>query len=311
MSSWSSANGRVMDRGFSLVPLRAIILEGELPSRWPDDALAVLMALLAHENSRTRVACPSLDRLAVLAGVSKETAARATDDLARAGWLQKRRLLAPGGRSRFEYTFCYDRRDAGDNSGHWFRIEHHIVWGGVWAAMSPGCRRLYLALLALSSDGRFALLWPGDGAFWQEVFEETYLGEAFVRARFVYAKHLAPINLQALAGIEPRTFQRAWGWLTTAGLVVDNDPDVWPDDPSGMVLDHFEEGVVMPYLPGIHSPAVVERLKRLAKEAEKTKAIAPGARRLVNRTRAMRHAPRHDATLIPQKRDTGEPEQGF
>jgi hypothetical protein len=300
-----------MDRGFSLGPLRETILDGELRSRWPDDTLAVLVVLMAHESSRTRVAGPSLDRLAALAGVSKETAAKATDGLARTDWLQKRRLPVPGGRSRFEYTFLYSRRGAGDKSCRWFRLEHHIVLRGAWAAMPPATRRLYLTLLALSSDGRFALLWPGDGASWREVFEETYLGETFTRARFVSAKHLAPRNLQALAGLEPRTFQRSWSWLTTNKLVVDNGPGVWPDDPSGMVLDHFADGVVMPYLPDIHSSAVVERLQRLAKEAEEAEAVTPGARRLVNRTRTMRHSHPKTATLTTPKRDTGEPEQCF
>lgn len=303
-----------MDRGFSLVPLRGTILDGELRSRWPDDALAVLVVLLAHENSRTRVACPSLDRLAVLAGVAKETAARATDDLARVGWISKRRLSVPGGRSRFEYTFLYSRRGTGDNSGRWFRLEHHIVLGGAWAAMPPATRRLYLALLALSSDGRFALLWPGDGASWREVFEENYLGEAFTRARFVSAKHLAPPNLQALAGLEPRTFQRSWNWLTASGLVVDNDPEVWPESPKEapeLILDHFKEGIVMPYLPDIHAPAVAERLQRLAKEAEKAEVVTPGARRLVSRTRTRRHSHPKTTTLTTQKRDTGEPEQCY
>lgn len=59
---------------FFLVPIKGTILRGDFEEQWPDIELAVLLVLLAHENRESRIASPSLGRIAALAGISKTSA---------------------------------------------------------------------------------------------------------------------------------------------------------------------------------------------------------------------------------------------
>lgn len=293
-----------MVAGFLLLPLRLSIAEGKL-HQMDDQVLATLVVLIAHESARTRCACPSQDRMAILAGISKQAVATAVDWLAAAGWLRKSRLPAQGGRTRFQYHMRYDRYLRGDASGKWLRLESYVVLNGLWAAMPPSARRLYLTLMALS--------WSGSSMFitednqWDWFLEQRYSGAG----RFVDARYLAPLELRRLAGIGPRTFTRAWAWLKTEGLLeLVSDGS---DEGGGVPC---RAGVLLENTPDRHSSAVLARLARLKEEVL---SVPPGAKRLLRHTRRIaesKHVVEKTQLGLPQTRrpkvsDTTEPEQVF
>lgn len=80
--------------GFLLLPLGGLAREGKLAG-WTDRSIAVLPAILAHENASTRLAWPSVARVAALAGVGKEAVRGAVDSLESGGWFS--RVMRPGG----------------------------------------------------------------------------------------------------------------------------------------------------------------------------------------------------------------------
>jgi len=270
-----------------------------------DHALTTLVVLIAHESARTRIACPSQDRMAILAGISKQAVATAVDGLAVARWLQKSRLPAPGGRTRFQYHMTYARYVRGDTSASWLRLESHMVLNGIWAVMPPSVRRLYLCLLAMS--------WSGDTALITEDNERDWLLEprSSGAGRFVDARYLEPSELRRLVRIEPRTFTRAWAWLTAEKLLEPVSDDSYENENSVC-----REGVFLANLPDLYAPAVLERIAKLKSDAS---FVTPGAKRLLRHTRrtsgsgqtrkkTRRGLPQ---TLRPQVPDTTEPEQVF
>lgn len=290
--------------GFLLLPLKQRILEGRLP-QMDDHALATLVVLIAHEAAKTRIACPSQDRMAILAGISKQAVALAVDELAAAGWLQKSRLPASGGRTRFQYHMTYARYTRGDTSGRWLRLERHIVLNGVWAVMPPSVRRLYLCLLAMS--------WSGNSAFITEDNERDWLLEprSSGAGRFVDVRYLEPSELRRLVRIEPRTFTRAWAWLTAEKLLEPVSDDSYEGE-----ISECREGVFLANLPDLYAPAVQERMRKLKAAAS---FVPPGAKRLLLHTlrtsggKETRKITCLDLpqTRLPPARDTTEPQQVF
>lgn len=269
---------------FVLLPLRDMILRGDF--YWLTDAeVAVLPVLVAHMNQKTRQSFPSHDRIAVLAGIGKKSVADGTTKLRDRRWLDIRKEPAPGGRTRHVYRL-YIKEYSSEERSIWLGLPAHRVFLGVWAALTPSARRLYLVLLALSWNERAALVNPEmNPQDWQE-FEPGGYGSG----RFVPAERLDPRELGDLAGIEPRTFQRAWNALLEHGLIEVNTEEV--------------EGILMPDTK-IEAPAVLARLKKLD-----DRGVTPGARRLLSRTRnrKLRHGTPKSATSGAVFDDITKPE---
>ncbi len=257
--------------GFFLLPLRLTITGGEL-QKWGNDTLAVLVVLIAHENSNTRLACPTQARIAALAGISKTTVGGALDSLARLGWLTTTVHPTRRGLGFYQkHHMKYARHRNGDKSGKWLHIERYIVANGIWAAMPPDTRRLYLTLLALS--------WGGYGtpaSYEEDVTTYACVVPAPEDGRFVDAGYLSPQKLRDMAGITQRTFTRAWNWLVDAKMIV--------GAPDGMrETENYESkgGIMLTYNSSLQVPAVLERVARAKADIAK---LTPGAKRLMTRT---------------------------
>ncbi len=286
--------------GMVFLPLRQTVLAGNL-FKWDDNILAVLPVLIAHENAQTRLARPGQERIATLAGVSKSTVSHSVNELEGGGWLRKVIVPIAGGRTRFEYRMAYARYESGDTSGRWIVVHDYIILRGIWAAMAPSTRRLYLVLLSLS--------WAGEAAGYTEDNVSDWMAETPLEenGRFVDASRLDPAYLRELAYIGPRTFARAWGWLTDNELVR-------PSEESAVVdVDFYREGVVLPFDPDRYAPVVMKRLEESKQTAART---TPGARRLITRSCKVnghsqaqkRTRPATSRTSTPGKSDTREPE---
>ncbi len=282
--------------GFLLLPLKQQILEGKL-HQMDDHVLATLVVLIAHESARTRIACPSQDRIAILAGVSQHSVASAVSALTASGWLQKSRLPASGGRTRFQYRMAYARYQNGDTSGRWLRLGSYVVLNGIWAAMPPSARRLYLALLSLSWSGSSMLITEENQ--WDWFLERRDSGAGY----FVDARYLAPSELRRLAGIEPRTFTRAWAWLKDENLLEPVSDDSDEDE-----ISECRDGVLLANLPDHYAPAVLARLARLKKEVL---AVPPDAKQLLRHTRRTsegKNTTKKTQRGLPQTRRLLEPD---
>lgn len=286
------------------LPLRQTVLAGNL-FKWDDSILAVLPVLIAHENAQTRLARPGQERIATLAGVSKSTVSHSVNELEAGGWLRKTIIPIPGGRTRFEYRMGYARYEPGDTSGKWVVVSDYIILRGIWAAMAPSTRRLYLVLLSLS--------WAGEAAGYTEDNVSDWMTETPLEenGRFVDAGRLDPEYLRDLSNLGPRTFSRAWDWFIQNEIVRASE-----EHAIELEAENYRDGIVLPFDPDRYAPAVMTRLEESRQKAART---TPGARRLITRSCKVnghsqakkRTRPATSRTTVPGKTDTREPEPVF
>ncbi|MBG0790948.1 MAG: hypothetical protein H0S80_10675 [Desulfovibrionaceae bacterium] len=299
-----------MAGNFILLPFRESIRAGEF-GYWEDSHIAVLPVLIAHENRKTRIARPSLDRIAVLAGVAKRTAAGATSSLQRSRWLTKQSIPLPGGRTRLEYRLDYTPYRERTDQGAWVRLESSLIFQGVWAVMPPSVRKLYLTLLGFSWSSHMAWV-PDDGACGDDwLIAYDHEGDL---ERFVDARYLTPPFLNNAAGLEERTGRRAWSWLMDNGFIIANG-----EGTTSSPTDLYREGIIMPDVTNLKCDSV---LRRLGSVEEITP--TPGARSRLTNTRKRQKRAMNDMasqksgqkqaqgrTLSAVQPDTREPEQVF
>ena len=225
---------------FLLLPLRQQIRDGRL-ARWSDQGLSMLVTVIAHENARTRTCWPSFDRLATLAGVRRSSSLELVKSLT-PEWLVVK--VRPR-RSPFIRLKYAPYRPGEDEAKHWLRISRALVMRGVWAAMAPSARRLYLTYLALGTWGHLA---HGE---WIQPDDFECDAQPFA---FVPLHQLEPADVASLAGLEARTFRRAKEWLAANQLVQ---------------VSHYDiPGIIIPHEPDRVAPAIVERVEALKAEAK-------------------------------------------
>ncbi len=233
-----------MGQGFILLPLGGLARDGVL-ARWHDGPLAVLPALVAHENAVTRLSYPSQARLAILSGMGKESTGRAVASLAQGGWCSKE--ARPGGGWAWAMRYAPYGEDAAPGSGDWIRMGRDLVLRGAWAKFIPSAKRLYLVLRGLSLMGHRV-----DGT-WVPNLDIDHDPEGLEDFTFLPAKALDPAGLEELTGLNARTLRHARAWLLENGMM----------QPSGA---GEQPGMVLPYDPGRYSPAVLESLNRIRTE---------------------------------------------
>lgn len=231
--------------GFVLLPLGRVARDGNLAG-WPDHVLSALVVLIAFENRRTRLAWPSVKNIAALAGLRTERVTDAIRKLEKNGWLQVQR--AKGNRYFMRYQGYHD---PGLESGDWIRIDTAVVKRGVWAAMSPSARKLYLVLRSLATIGARA------EESW--IHDENEFFDAVRDCDFAFLPETKadPAELRRLAGLPDRTYRRANIWLFDNGLIQVSDLD-------------GDSGYILPFDPKRWSPEVVK-----AVEAEKEEPLNP------------------------------------
>lgn len=298
---------------FFLWRIRETILEGRL-LEWRDADLSVLAVLLAHENHKTRVSCPSTARIAALGGLSKSSVRPALINITSEGWLTSQVVPSKGGLGfRALYHMKYVPWKEGDTSRRWLHVDSGLVYNGLWAAMSPDVRRLYLTVLSLAWAGDFADISTdedGDTSAW--FHREGAGGHSF---RFLDAVYAGPRRLRELANISPRSFSRSINWLVDNRLLQPNEEGVVM--PNGEVLAHqngvCREGLIIPDVSCLCVRNVLERVAKV--KAENDKASAQGKRLITRTSKRMRQAgskPRTSSLMVktdPPILRTGEAQQ--
>ncbi len=239
------------DEGFILLPLAGQIREGAL-AEGSTRNLAVLVVVAAHEDRRTRLAWPSLARVATLAGIRKADVPVILRALEEKKWL-KPEILSGGKRA---WRMLYATYPGDLEPRDWLRLNRSLVMGGTWAAMPESARRLYLVMKALAWVGQKAL--PD----WNPEYEENEpTAWDDVKAQFLPATLFDPNELRRLSGLTGPTFRRARSWLFHCGLAV-------------LTSDDLEPGLLLPHDPGTHAPRIIEQLKRDRAEAATPKGDA-------------------------------------
>ncbi len=237
--------------GFILLPLAGEIREGALHNG-STHLIKVLVVLAAHENHQTRLAFPSLSRLAVLAGVRKANVPTILKRLEQGKWL----VPESGPKGRRAWKLLYGTYPGDIEPRDWLRLNRSLVMSGTWAAMSDSARRLYLVMKALAWVGQKAL--PD----WNPAYEENDPGAwEELEAQFLPAMYLDPSELCQMAGLTPPTFRRAKSWLIENRLAVPTSGDLEP-------------GLLLPHAPGTSAPGILERLERDRAEAALPKGAA-------------------------------------
>lgn len=232
--------------GFLLLPLGRHAREGL--ATWPDGALAVLPVLVAHENATTRLAWPSIARMAALVRMGKEAVREACAKLEEWKWCA--RVSRPGGGWAWEMK--YASYHGGELSAReYIRLATDMIMRGAWAACPPSARRLYLTLRGLAVIGnRVDFDWMPEDPYGQiDPFEL----EDFA---FFPAASWVPSELRRLTGLPERTMRHAQGWLMENGFMRATDSSA--DE---------EPGLILPFDPERYSPAVLERLENIRAEA--------------------------------------------
>jgi len=188
--------------------------------------LSVFVVLAAHANA-SGCCFPGDHRLATLSGISETTLPGVLKSLEAKGWI--RRLRGPRNIREFEVHGDWDKA---------LSIPKAVVFGGLWASITPSARRLYLLLQALSRLGPgtdYERLCTGE---WEAAIE-TY-------DRHLLPPQLAPQDLARFAGLKERTYRDAMVCLTRWGLIACSDahdglllPD--PKVKSSGVLDSLQK----------------------------------------------------------------------
>lgn len=262
--------------GFVLLPLARMAREGKLAG-WSDKGIAVLPVIVAHENAVTRLAWPSVARVAALAGVGKEAAREAVHSLECGGWLA--RVVRPGGGGAWKMTYL--RYRPGAASGDWIRLGQDMVLRGAWAAFPPSAKRLYLILRGLSLLGHRATgTWIPNHEFDPNDLEAN---------AFLPAQALDPGGLQELTGLNSRTLRHARAWLLENGMMLPSDEWEAP-------------GMILPFEPGRYSPAVLDRVGRLRDETNNRP--KGGALKAYRALRKAANAAASNSRMLRNKRQT-------
>jgi hypothetical protein len=245
----------------------------------PDTFIAILPVLICHENAETRLSFPSLARLSALSGLSPTTASAHLQAMnaSNGPWLRILREPIGYGRVKHVYKMGYGQY-CGENPRDWIRMDAALIINGIWGAMSPATRRLYLVLRALSWHGAKV-----EGKPWSTLDCELWPDNAFVPAA-----HMELPSLVELTGLAGRTVRESKRWMLANGLMRPTDS-----------LEH--DGVLMPFDPGRKAPhvlAAIEATKR--READRGYGKASGyARRSM---RQMRKVQAEAAQGVPSNR---------
>jgi len=154
---------------------------------------------------------------------------------------------AARGRTRHVYIMQYPPYTPGESdSGQWIRLDREIVMQGVWAAMRPATRRLYLVLRAhcLRQEHADGERWvdPGD-------LEGVQAEGAFLPAQF-----MSQDFLMQHTGLAPRTIRDSRQWLLDSGLAYPTPCSQVP-------------GLILPFSPGCHAPKVLHALQASQEQA--------------------------------------------
>lgn len=228
---------------FILLPLAEHAREGKLAT-WEDPLLAVLPVLIAHENSGTRLAWPSISRVAVLSGLGKPAANMGISALKNWKWCTSD--TRPDGGPAWKMIYpAY--RQSGLDSGSWIRIDRSVIMKGLWGIMTPSAKKLYIVMRGLALMGHLA-----DGGWIPGYVPDGY--EESDDYAFLPAGKMAPAELSKLTGLQPRTLLNARDWLLANRMALPTE---------GNQL----EGLLLPYDPGLYSPKALEALANLKTKA--------------------------------------------
>ena len=211
MSQQGSNNGGV----FFMVPLGASRDKAVAPytSGWDNGVLSVYIVLLAHENTVSRIAYPSLDRVSALAGVSKTTAQKAVQmlrDISRVNVCKQKNRQT--GNIKNVFTFQHPSYHNAEDTSQYFPVYKEVIFYGLWASMPPSTRKLYLCLSDLG-------LMPGkeEGDY---IYDE-YMTDAVSEREYLFIKylHYDPHFLENRAGISQQARYRGIQWLKEKGIL--------------------------------------------------------------------------------------------
>lgn len=245
---------------FILLPFRSSVRSGDF-ARWQSYQLAVLIVLIAHENRKTRLSFPSVERIATLAGVRKQRVGEAVKSLALGRWLTTKSIPTTTGFRRYEYKMLYTPFAPGDKA-KWIWLPSSFVLNGVLGMLPGSALKLYLALHGLSWNP------------WFSIFDGTKdFDEPKERDRFVDISNIDPTFLSSVTGLKDSTRRYAWKWLDDHELL--------------LVPQKYElndaDGVWLPDPTNFSSPSIMEKLTN-ANAMSKNRGTK-GAKNTLTRTR--------------------------
>jgi len=258
----------------------------------PDAFIALLPVLVCHENAATRLSYPGIRKLAGLSGLSPTTTGEILTamDAQADGWWNVLKEPIGHGRTRHYYKMRYPRYDGTTPAGDWIRMAPAMVLGGVWAAMSPAARRLYLVLRAHERhEDRACGQWVPAGE----------LAGVEAKSVFVPADVVLTLGyLMELTGYAARTIRDSREWLFDNGLM--------------FVTDETQaDGVLMPFDPQRSAPEILASIAK-ATERDKQRGIVPAtgyARRTLKALRAKQASgqgtPGKKSVLVPTVDEPG------
>lgn len=245
----------------------------------PDTLIAILPVLICFENAQTRLSFPSLARLSALSGLSPTTASALLQAMnaSNGPWLRILREPIGYGRVKHVYKMGYGQY-CGENPRDWIRMDAALIINGIWGAMSPATRRLYLVLRALSWHEAKV-----EGKPWAKLDCDLWPDCAFVPAA-----RMELADLVELTGLSKRTIRESKSWMLHNGLMRPTDP-----------LEH--DGVLMPFDPCRRAPRVLAAIEATARR-EKTRGFGQASGYAKRSLRQMRKAQAEAAQGAPSNR---------